>query len=59
MAERMKLIALVVFYLAGGGVLYLLTREQGILFLVYKIGWSVLFFVLLWRIYQYLAKKEE
>lgn len=59
MNEKLKLILIISLYLFSGFTLYVLTHEHKNLFFLYKFTYGILFFIVLYYAYKYLAKKYK
>ena len=55
--EKLQLISIILLYLFSGFILYVLTDEHKTFFLLYKFIYGILFFIILYYAYKYLAKK--
>ena len=59
MNKTLKLISVIIFYLASGFVFYVITCEHNILFFLYKFVYGGLFFIILYLAYKYFAQKYK
>ena len=59
MTARLKCLTIILLYLFSGFILYSLTYEHSLFFLLYRLIYGILFFVILYDIYRFLSKKQK
>ena len=59
MTARLKCLTIILLYLFSGFILYILTYEHSLFFLLYRLIYGILFFVILYDIYRLLSKKQK
>ena len=59
MREKLLFISIIILYLSSNFILYTITHDHNSVFLLYKIIYGGIFFIILYCAYKYFSKKHK